>query len=258
MRSTSRKREVGLLNNLPQRVRQIHMPNQNRTVRPGRTERSVLTDAGEQLVVPGDWALLPPGDGPLTKLVKAKGPAWLVQVKFKNRFISKGIWAKQAHISAAKNELEAKRLAPDYAKKRNQELARRQNKHREYVQEFFAGVLRYLNFHPRYTTLASQLARLVTELATPVGSGTVARTERIPLEDRTSSAVIAWMRHQTTGYDRMVVAPVKGRRRQVRRELASQSIEILQLYRDGNDIPLSCPLQKALAKAEQDKLSDCF
>ena len=116
---------------------------------------------------------------------------------------------------------------------------------------FILEVLHFLNFHPRYTTLASQLARLVTELATPVGSGTVARTERIPLEERSSSAVIAWMRHQTSGYDRMVIAPVKGRRRQVRRELAARSLEILQLYRDGNDIPLSCPLQKALAKAGQ-------
>jgi predicted component of type VI protein secretion system len=83
-------------------------------------------------------------------------------------------------------------------------------------------------------------------LATPVGSGTVARTERIPLEDRARSAVIAWMRHQTTGYDHMTIARVKGRRRQVRRELASQSTRLLQLYRDGDDIPPSCPLFRAL------------
>lgn len=232
------------------------MPHQNRIVRPGRTERCVLTDAGEQLVVPEDWALLPPGDGPLTKIVKAKGPTWLVQVKFKKRFISKGIWAKDEHISAAKNELEVKRLAPGYAKKREQELARKEKKHREYVQEFYAEVLSFLDFHTRYTTLASRLAQSVTELATPVGSGTVARTERIPLEDRASSAVIAWMRHQTTGYDSMAIARVKGRRRQVRRELASGSLGLLQLYRDGDDIPQSCPLQKALVEEAQGKLSD--
>jgi hypothetical protein len=229
------------------------MPQQNRIVRPGRTERTVLTDAGEQLVVPEDWALLPPGDGPLTKTVKAKGPTWLVQVKSRKRFISKGIWAKGEHIFAAKNEVEAKRLAPGYAKKREQELARKEKKHREYVQDFYTEVLEFLDFHSRYTTLATRLARSVTELATPVGSGTVARTERIPLEDRASSAVIAWMRHQTTGYDRMAIARVKGRRRQVRRELASRSIDLLQLYREGNDIPQSCPLQRALADEEQGK-----
>ncbi|MCP4338129.1 MAG: DUF2293 domain-containing protein [Desulfobulbaceae bacterium] len=228
------------------------MAYQNRTVKPGRTERSVLTDDGKQLDVPEGWALLPPGDGPLTKLVKAKGPTWLVRVKFKKRFISKGIWAKDEHILAAKNELEAKRSAPGYAKKRQQELARKEKKHQEYVQNFYVEVLDFLDFHFRYTSLAKQLARSVTELATPVGSGTVARTERIPLEDRARSAVIAWMRHQTTGYDRMAIARVKGRRREVRRELASRSVGLLQLYREGKDIPSSCPLQRALTGEKQD------
>ncbi len=223
------------------------MPHQNRIVGPGRTARSVLTDAGEHLVVPDDWVLLPPGDGPLTKIVKAKGPTWLVQVKFKKRFISKGIWAKGTHILAAKEELELKRSAPGYAKKREQQLARREKKNKEYQEDFYSEVVNFLNFHPRYATLAARLARSVTELATPVGSGTVARTEQIPLEDRARSAVIAWMRHQTTRYDQMSIAPVKGRRRQVRRELADQSIRLLQLYRDGLDVPASCPLQRAFS-----------
>ena len=227
------------------------MPYQNRTVRPGRTERTVLTDDGKQLDVPEGWTLLPPGDGPLTKSVKAKGPTWLVRVKFKKRFISKGIWAQGEHILAAKNELEAKRSAPGYAKKRQQELVRKEKKHRDYVQDFYTEVLEFLDFHSRYTPLATRLARSVTELATPVGSGTVARTERIPLEDRARSAVIAWMRHQTTGYDRMAIARVKGRRRQVRRELAHRSLGLLQLYREGHDIPQSCLLQKALVGEEQ-------
>ncbi len=198
------------------------------------------------MVVPEDWALLAPGDGPLTKMVKAKGPTWLVQVKVKKRFISRGIWAKEEHILAAKNELEAKRSAPGYAKKRQQELAGRERKHQAYVQDFNAEVLDFLGFHSRYATLASRLATVVTEFATPVGSGTVARTERIPVADRARSAVIAWMRHQTTSYDRMAIARVKGTRRQVRRELASRSLELLQLYRYGHDIPPSCPLQRAL------------
>jgi len=231
------------------------MPRQNRTVKPGRTERSVLTDAGESLVVPGDWALLLPGDGPLTKIVKAKGPTWTVRVKFKNRFISKGIWAKEEHILTAKEELEAKRSAPDYARKRAQGQIRKEKKHQEYVQEFNAEVIEFLGFHPRYAPLAVRFADAVTRLATPVGSGTVARTERIPLEDRARSAVIAWMRHQTTNYDRMTIARVKGQRRQVRRELADRSVQLLQIYRDGQDIPASCPLQRALTDEESRKPS---
>ena len=223
------------------------MPQHNRLVKPGRTTRSVMSDTGEQLVVPEDWALLAPGDGPLTKMVKAKGPTWLVQVKVKKRLISKGIWAREEHILTAQEELATKRAAPGYAQKRGRELARKEEKHQDYVVDFYAAVVDFLGFHPRYATLAAQLARAVTELATPVGSGTVARTERIPLADRARSAVIAWLRHQTTNYDRLRIARVKGTRRQVRRELASGSLNLLQLYRAGEDIALSCPLQKALA-----------
>lgn len=226
------------------------MPHQNRIVRPGRKERTVLTDAGEQLSVPDGWTLLPPGDGPLTKLVKGRGPTWLVRVKFRNRFISQGIWASEQNIWSAKNELAAKRSAPGYTEKRQQQLARKELKQKEYVDDFCAAVIAFLDFAPRYEDQARVLARSVTKLATPVGSGTVARTKRIPLEDRAERAVIAWMRHQATAYDSMTIGRVKGRRRQVRRELASQSLKLLQPYRDGHEILSCCPLRDVLKGIE--------
>jgi hypothetical protein len=94
--------------------------------------------------------------------------------------------------------------------------------------------------------LAERLARAVTAHATPVGSGTVARTERIPLADRAEAAVIAWMRHQTTGYDSLVIPRVKGQRREVRRLLARRSHELLEQYRRGATTSAGCPLLKAL------------
>jgi hypothetical protein len=75
----------------------------------------------------------------------------------------------------------------------------------------------------------------------------VARTKRIPVEKRAEAAVIAWMRHQTTGYDGMVIPRVKGKRREVRRMLARRSQELLARYRRGETVPEACPLQKALA-----------
>ena len=92
---------------------------------------------------------------------------------------------------------------------------------------------------------AEKLARLVTTHATPVGSGTVARTRTIPIGRRAEAAVIAWMRHQTTGYDTMPIARVKGRRREVRRMLAGRSRELLQVYRSGPSTPEDCPLAAA-------------
>ena len=87
----------------------------------------------------------------------------------------------------------------------------------------------------------------MTDRATPVGSGTVARTRRIPVGRRAEAAVIAWLRHQTTGYDGMTIPRVKGKRREVRRMLARRSQELLARYRRGEPVPEGCPLRKALA-----------
>jgi hypothetical protein len=109
-------------------------------------------------------------------------------------------------------------------------------------------VLHYLNFHPRYHLLARTLSGLVAAHATPVGSGTVARTERIPVEQRAEAATIAWLRHQTTHYDTLQIPREKGRRREVRRMLAQRSVQLLGKYRTGQVFdPAQCPLHKALA-----------
>ncbi len=195
---------------------------------------------------PVGWELLPPGDGALTKMVKAKGPTWLVQVKVGRRIMSRGIWASKNDILLAVAELAAKRTAPGYELQRERQQAAKEKKHQAYVREFHQEVLRFLDFHPRFATLAENLAAKVTALATPVGSGTVARTERIPLPDRARAAVIAWLRHQATDYDRMTIARVKGRRREVRRELAEKSMVLLMPYRHGQDLPVNCPLCRVI------------
>ncbi len=218
----------------------------HRIVQPGRKEGTVLSESGEGLTPPDDWAFLPAGDAAITKRVKTKGATWVVQVRRGRRLISKGIWAKEAHILASRNEIEAKRATPAYARRREQDLARRESKHKAYVGEFCAEVVIFLDFHPRYQNEANILAEKVTDHATPVGSGTVARTERIPVARRAEAAVIAWMRHQTTAYDSMNIARVKGKRREVRRRLAAKSVELLQAYRQGHEVAEHCPLHKAL------------
>jgi len=114
---------------------------------------------------------------------------------------------------------------------------------------FRAAVLACLNFHSIQRADAELMARLITDHAVPVGSGTVARTERIPVEQRAEAATIAWMRHQTTGYDSMVIPLVKGRRREVRRMLAQRSLQLLARYRQSGQLidPAVCPLARALA-----------
>ncbi|WP_242637407.1 DUF2293 domain-containing protein [Desulfobacter hydrogenophilus] len=162
--------------------------------------------------------------------------------------ISKGIWAPAENILAAKQEVAAKRATPAYAKDRKCELARRQAKQEVYTQEFNDQIIKFLNFHSRYEKEAQHLGKIITSHATPVGSGTVARTQRIPIDKRAQAAVIAWMRHKTTVYDSMKVARVKGTRREIRKALAKKSIEVLNVYRQGRDLGDNCPLKQALEK----------
>jgi hypothetical protein len=223
------------------------MPHESLEVRPFSTPRRVVDCAGRVLTVPDDWALLPPGDAALSRRIKADGPSWtVIELKGNKRF-SRGIWAPAARIAALRAELAVERQDPAYQRKLDAGRARRAAEQVEYVEDFRGAVLAFLDFHPAYGELAARISERIAAHATPVGSGTVARTERIPIEERAAAATIAWMRHQTTGYDNMVIARVKGERREVRRRLTQRSVELLERYRRGAAVdPASCPLQRAL------------
>jgi hypothetical protein len=223
------------------------MPTQ--TFLPGPSPDTVRSAAGEVRRVPPGWELLPPGDAGLTRRVKAAGEHWLVQEKVGRRLFSRGIWADGATIARLRDELAAERSTPAYARRRETDTRRRAAEQAEYVDDFAAAVEAFLAFHASHAALARELARLVTAHATPVGSGTVARTARIPIERRAEAAVIAWMRHQTTAYDSMAIARVKGERREVRRRLAERSKELLVRYRRGEPMAAGCPLAAAVERA---------
>jgi hypothetical protein len=191
--------------------------------------------------------LLPPGDAALTRRVKAAGDHWVVAEKKGRKVFSRGVWAPAATIEKIRGELEAERATESYIKRREANARRRDQAQDQYVEDFYGAVLAVLAFHPQHADLAERLARAVTDHATPVGSGTVARTKRIPVEQRAEAALIAWMRHQTTGYDGMAIPRIKGKRREVRRLLAQRSQELLGRYRRGEPSPEGCPLEKALA-----------
>lgn len=226
------------------------MPNASREVRPSQKPGHVLNEHASLEPVPAGWSLLPPGDAALSRRLKADGPSWtMIELKGRKRF-SHGIWAPADRIAALRAELETERADPAYARRLNAGRQRRAMAEADYVEDFRAAVLTFLAFHPRCTTDAQLLADLIAAHATPVGSGTVARTERIPIENRAEAATIAWLRHQTTGYDQMRIPLVKGRRREVRRLLAQRSHELLRHYRSGQP-PASahCPLQAALLRS---------
>jgi hypothetical protein len=202
------------------------MPEQDRKVRPGPDARSVRTEDGRTLRVPDGWELLPPGDAGLTRRVKAGGPSWTVQEKKGRRTFSRGVLAPADRIAACRAGLEAERKDPAWEKRLEAGRRRRAVAQEAYAEEFEAAVETFLAFDAKHRALGSDVAKAIAAHATPV----------------------AWLRHQTTGYDDMRVPRVKGMRREVRRMLAERSRELLAGYRRGVDVdPGLCPLRRALS-----------
>lgn len=226
------------------------MPDQTRIVHPGPVHRTVRTAEGEVLKIPEGWEKLEPGDAGLTRRVKAAGPTWTTNEKKGRRTFSLGVWADAKIIAAERAGIEAERETPAYARKRATAAASREKAQDAYVEDFVGEVRRFLGFAPLHDTLAGRLAAAIAAHATPVGSGTVARTKRIPIEERAEAAVIAWLRHQTTAYDSMQIPRVKGKRREVRRMLAQRSRLLLDRYRRAETVAEDgCPIRAALNKA---------
>lgn len=218
-------------------------------VGPTNDPRVVLGPRGQRLEIPAGWALLPPGDAAITRRVKAAGPSWqVVETKGRKKF-SRGLWAPAPHIEAARSAVTLERADPAHERRLAQARQRRERAEQTYAVEFANAVLSFLAFAPSWQASARKLAVIVSEHATPVGSGTVARTERIPVEQRAEAAVIAWLRHQTTAYDQMKIARVKGSRREVRRALAEQSRLLLDRHRrEAFHGPEECALCTALLR----------
>ena len=226
------------------------MPNQTRIVKPGTEKRTVTTESGKTLKVPRSWSLLKPGDAGVTRRVKAAGPSWTMKAKRGRRVISLGVWADGKTIKRVTAEFAQERSTEAYAKKQRSAKARRNKAQAEYVGQFESAIFEFLGFDARYKSLAEELSKAVAAHATPVGSGTVARTKKIPIERRAEAAVIAWLRHQTTAYDDMVIPRVKGKRREVRRMLAQKSRLLLGVYRSGKTVdPQRCVLRQALLRS---------
>lgn len=215
-------------------------------LKPGR----VRLPNGDVVAPPDGWVLVPPGDAMLTRRIKEAGPTWTVREKKGNKLFSRGVWAPQATVAKLQAQVQAAKATPEYAARLASDAQRRQREQDAYIRDFAYAVRQFLKFAPQHSQLEANLAAAITTHATPVGSGTVARTERIPLPDRARAAVIAWLRHQTTDYDQRHIARIQGERRAVRRALADQSVTLLAAYRRGETVDAeTCPLQRALRQA---------
>ena len=225
------------------------MPTETRTFLITESDSRLKDKTAKVYSVPAGWQKLPSGDASITRKLKSLGPSWTVQEKKGRKSFSHGVWAAKEHIEAAKSLVEAQRADPKHQKKLAQAKVRREEKEVVFGTDFQQEIIKFLNFDKKYQALVEQLAVLVKEHAVPVGSGTVARSSSVTLDDKAALAVMAWMRHQTSAYDSTSVPRIKGARRELRRKIARQSERILAKYRSGDEIDfILCPLYKALHK----------
>jgi hypothetical protein len=225
------------------------MPTETRTFLITKSDNRLKDKTGKVYSVPAGWQKLPSGDASITRKLKSLGPSWTVQEKKGRKSFSHGVWAAKEHIEAAKSLVEAQRADPKHQKKLAQAKVRREEKEVVFSTDFQQEIIKFLNFDKKYQALVEQLAVLVKEHAVPVGSGTVARSSSVTLDDKAALAVMAWMRHQTSAYDSTSVPRIKGARRELRRKIARQSERILAKYRSGDEVDfILCPLYKALYK----------
>jgi len=219
-----------------------------REVRPDPKDGYVRDQQGKPLKIPAGWSLLPPGDAALSRRIKKAHDCWIIKTQKRRRMVSLGILSDHATIERLRAERALELEDPSYQRKLDAGRARREKQEVAYGEEFRTAVLAFLDFAPEHLSLAVRMAQLVTDHAIPVGSNTVGRTKRIPIEQRAESAVIAWMGHQNTAYDEMQIARVKGERREVRRKLAARSRKVLAKYREHlpADSYTACPLAAVL------------
>jgi hypothetical protein len=170
-----------------------------------------------------------------------------MQEKRGNKVFSRGLWALSEVIESIRADLVLERAAPGYARKLEAGRKKRAFEQEQYAEDFTVEVSRFLAFAGVFEELGRELSGAISAHAVPVGSGTVARTERIPIERRAEAAVIAWFRHATTEYDLMKIPREKGARREVRRMLAERTRGLLERYRRGDAVsPEVCLISKAL------------
>jgi hypothetical protein len=158
-------------------------------------------DHGDIDIPPG-WELLPRGDTFLTRRVKAAGPYWLAwspRTRTRPHRRAIGVLAPRTAIDEARAASEA--TATQRAAQRTAGAKLRERQEATYRSELAAAIVVYLNFAPRHSQLASEIAERAATRAGEVGSGRVGRTRLLALEERAELAARADIRHHHTDYE---------------------------------------------------------
>jgi hypothetical protein len=151
--------------------------------------------------IPAGWEFLPSGDAFLTRTVKSARTYWLSwQPRSRHRQHRRilGLWAPSQVIADAQRLAEA--TAARRAAKRALGAQSRERQEDRYRYELEDAIVRFLAFAPVHQKLGRRIAKETAAHAAVVGSGRVARTRKLTLDERAALSVRAYIRHSFTSY----------------------------------------------------------
>lgn len=164
-----------------------------------------VREAAARAVEEAGWAFLPTGRAFVTRTGKRAGGFWLV---WKPRSGTRGhrrllgLLAPESTIKSA--VLAAADTETARASRREVGARSRERQEARYQQQLTAAIVDYLAFAPEHQDLAHTIARQAAEHAAVVGSGRVARTRMLPLQERAALAARAQIRHANTDYEQQL------------------------------------------------------
>lgn len=118
--------------------------------------------------IPKGWDALPPGDAFITKRVKLMGPYWVAKKPAKGYTMTLGIWAPKENIEAARQLADETRVKRDA--KRVISRKQRERQEAKYREQFAESVQKYLSFAPEHEMLVREIAKVIADHTTQVGS----------------------------------------------------------------------------------------
>ncbi len=152
------------------------------------------------IFLPGDWAFVPAGNAFRTREVKRRGPHWVLLKRRKRYTETLGVLCPDKILDEVEGREEETQAARAKARERAEE--QRQRDDERYRRAFEEACLRYLDFAPRYASVARTIARETAAHATVKRSGRVGRTSLLPLDEKVRLAVRAHLRHRHTSYEK--------------------------------------------------------
>ena len=159
------------------------------------------------LSLPVGWVFDPPGDVFVTREVK-KGTYRVLLKRRKGYTATLGVFCPEANLAGAEKRWDETAEYRAWQRAIGQSL--RERAEERYRAELEEAIIDLLGFRLQHAAMAREIARGAVAQATPVGSGRVGRTRRLPLSQRAEFAARTFICHRHTDCEERLAKSSEG------------------------------------------------